>query len=74
MSIEFGNELLALSSPGIASILAFRKHAASILKVEEIDESQADVSNISKCIRREVEQIPTNRNIYEKRIDKFRAK
>ena len=68
LSIEFGNELLVLSSPGIASILAFRKHAASILKVEEIDEFQADVSNISKCIRREVEQIPTNRNLYERQM------
>ena len=67
LSTEFENELMVLSSPGIASILAFQKHAASILKVEEIDESQADVSNISKCIRKEVEQIPTNYGISMRR-------
>ena len=73
MSAEFGKELLVLSSPGIASILTFRKHDVSILKVEDVDENQVDISNIAKCIRREVQEIATNRHQYEKSIDKFKA-
>ena len=49
ISEELGNQLLVLSSPGIADILIFKEQATSILKVEE-EYEDLHTRYISKCI------------------------
>ena len=70
LSTHFGTSLLVLSSPGIASILLFRGKASSIFRIDDIDEDEADIKKVAKVIEKEIKQIPVNKNLYEKRINK----
>ena len=49
---DFTNELIVLSSPGLANILVFRKHASSIMKVAESDGQPTDLGKAAKCIQK----------------------
>ena len=71
---DFATELIILSSPGLANMLVFRKHASSIMKIAEIDDQPADVSKTAKSIRKEISNIFLNTEEYEQRIDKATAK
>ena len=70
LSRDFGDELVVLSSPGIANILLFRKHATNILKLDEISDCP-DLSKVGKCINREIQEISLPQNVYHKRIDRL---
>ena len=37
---DFTNELIVLSSPGLANVLVFHKHASSKMKIAESDDQQ----------------------------------
>ena len=71
---EFGEDLIVLSSPGLANILVFRAHAAGILKLcEDDDECRQDVSKYAKCIKRKIKDMPLVKDFYAKHIRKNSA-
>ena len=45
---DFTNELIVLSSPGLANLLVFRKHASIIMKITESDDQPKDESKAAK--------------------------
>ena len=63
-----------LSSPGLADVLVFWKHASSIMKIVESDDQPTDVSKAAKCIRKEISNLVLNKDEYEQRIDKVKDK
>ena len=71
---EFGDNLVVLSSQGLANILIFRKHAAGILKLcEEENDYSEDVNKVAKNIRKEIKNMSLARDRYAKRINKSSA-
>ena len=66
VSAYFGEDLLVLSSPGIASILIFRSQASSVLKVATDEEDDLDIalSKVAKKIKTEVKDIPAEKRHY----------
>ena len=71
---EFGDDLVVLSSQGLANILIFRKHAAGILKLcEEENDYSEDVNKVAKNIRKEIKNMSLARDRYAKRINKSSA-
>ena len=74
LSNAFGKELVVLSSPGFANIIGFKKYAGSMFNLVEVENNLSDMSNIVKNIKKEVQEIPVNRNVYEKKIDVSRSK
>ena len=70
----FGSKLLVLSSPSIASILVFRNHASSIMRIENVDDDNVDIEKIAKVVINEIDSIPLKRDTYNKHIDIVTAK
>ena len=68
------NELIVLSSPGLAIVLVFQKQASSIKKIAESDDQPTDESKAAKCIWKEISNLVLNKNEYELHIDKAAAK
>jgi hypothetical protein len=69
----FGQDLLVLSSPGIASIIIFRSAASKTLRLvndDEEDERDIVLSKVGKLIRKEVRAIQIDREHYDISIDK----
>ena len=66
VSAYFGEDLLVLSSPGIASILIFHSQASSVLKVATDEEDDLDIAlnKAAKKIKTEVKDIPAEKRHY----------
>lgn len=63
----FGEDLLVLCSPGIASILIFRSKASSVFKLASDEEDDLDIAlhEIAKKIKTEVQDIPADKRHYK---------
>ncbi len=68
---RFGDEILTLSSPGIASIVIFKSRTADLLKLvpDEDDDLNSSISTVSKHILKETKSMSLDTN-YNTRIDK----
>ena len=71
---DFSNDLILLSSPGLANVLVFRKHASTIMKITESDDDEIEVKRLAKRIRKEILDMKVNTDEYQKRINKSIAK
>lgn len=73
---QFGNDLLVLTSPGMASIVAFRSASAHILKIVSDDEKES-MQNATKAfstqIISECKEIKTDPATYSTSINKEQA-
>lgn len=65
----FGEKVLVFSSPGIANVILFTAHATTVLSVVKDEEEDIDMSKLAKTIRKEIDDIPKQKNVYRKRID-----
>ena len=68
----FGDNLIALSCPGIATILAFRSGAAKALRIipdQQEDDTDIAVNKLKKKICQEVNGIIVDRNNYKAHLD-----
>ena len=68
----FGDNLVALSCPDIASILAFRSGAAKALRIipdQEEDYTDIAVNKLKRKICQEVNCISVDRNNYKAHLD-----
>ena len=68
----FGDNLVALSCPGIATVLAFRSGAAKALRIipdQEDDDIDIAVAKLKKKICQEVNCISVDRSNYKVRLD-----
>ena len=68
----FGDDLLVLSSPGRANIVAFRSFASKTLSLlnDEEDETETVATKASKLIRNEVKDIHIDRDHYDITVSK----
>ena len=57
---DFSNDLILLSSPGLANVLVFRKHASTIMKITESDDDEIEVKRLAKRIRKEILDMKVN--------------
>ena len=62
---DFTNDLIVLSSPGLANVLVFQKHASRIMKISKSDDQPTDLSKSAKCIRKEISNLVLNKDKYE---------
>lgn len=73
---QFGNDLLVLTSPGIASIVAFRSASAHILKIVSDDEKES-LQNATKALSTQIisecKEIKTDPATYSTSINKEQA-
>ena len=72
---NFGDRMVILTSPGLADIVCFRKHASSIIRLQEDDDEKAKneekmIQYIGKKIFEEVKAITVDRTVYSKRINR----
>lgn len=67
VSAHFEEDLLVLSSPGIACILVFRSKASSVLKLASDKEDDLDIAlnKVAKKIKLEVKDIPADKRHYK---------
>ena len=68
---KFGEELLVLSAPGVASIIVFKHRAPILLKlVNDNDDSDIDaaITTVSKQIVNETKSVEMDKNQYETRL------
>ena len=63
---HFDGKLIALSSPGLATVLAFRTDAAKVLHLasNETDDEDEAINKVAKIIAREVNNIEIGKNTY----------
>ena len=71
VSDHSGEDLIVLSSPGVANILLFRSKASSTLRIipDDTDDINAAVTKVAKKICSESKNIPFDNGMYETRID-----
>lgn len=72
LSEHFGEDLLVLSSPGIATILAFKSRTAKVLHIiPDVDDDDIEnaVNKVKKKICQEVKEICIDRNNYHTRLN-----
>ena len=76
VSEYFGDDLLLLSYPRIASILILRSTTFTILKLvdEEDDDLDVALTKITKKIKKEIKDIPTNKLHHETKMNNDIAK
>ena len=61
---EFGEDLLILSSPGLANILMFRKQAADVLKLCEVENDNSKYTiKAGKWVSNEIKNMSFTRTI-----------
>ena len=62
-----GNEVVVLSSPGVASIIMLNEKASQIFKFERVDEEDDDINLrlIAKKINSEVKSLSRNDDVYK---------
>ena len=72
----FGNEVLVLSSPGVASIIVFRDQASTTLRIVN-DDSGEDVSfsvqRVAKAIKKEISHIEVDKGCYKPKLNQETA-
>ncbi|KAJ8021891.1 hypothetical protein HOLleu_39220 [Holothuria leucospilota] len=70
---HFGDDLVVLTSPGYASLIAFHENAAVMMKMvkddDETDDIEKCVNMLAKHIVKECKAIPTNKSAYQVHID-----
>ena len=70
---KFSGDIIVLSSPGYASIIAFSKSATSVLKIVkdtlECDNLEHSKIEVARCIARECKEITSKRTHYDLHID-----
>lgn len=68
----FGDALLILSSPGVASLVMFRSRGGEILKIVDDDDHDDNIAmeRLTKRVRKESEAFREKRNSYSTRINK----
>ena len=68
----FGNELLVLSSPGIANIISFRSCASQTLRLVSNEEDDTDIviTKASKCILHDLKNIDIDKEHYNISMNK----
>ena len=70
----YKNDVILLSSPGIANMLVFKTQANNILRIQETDEEdEIHVQAVAKSIVKEIKDIKTNKNVYQAKIDLLSA-
>ena len=72
-SQHFGDELLSLHSPGVATLLVFRKHAAMNLRLiddEQNDDMDECVHTVGKQVLKESKAAKNDFKSYKKHIDR----
>lgn len=69
---QFGGDLITLSSPGIASILAFKSSAANSLHLvpDDEDEMSEAIEIVAKKIKEDISNIEIDGNNYHSHIDR----
>lgn len=69
---EFGGDVISLSSPGIATILAFKATAAKLFHMipDDTDDMCDMIEKVSKKIKTEINNIEINRKNYYNHVDK----
>ena len=65
---HFGEKVLILSSPGIASIIIFRTNASSLLNVVKDDSEEVDLIHFAKTVKSEIKALPVQKTVYQKRV------
>ena len=73
---HFGEEIIALQSPGIATLLVFREHAPKNMKLvedETDDTMEICLKTIAKQITKESKDSKNNLDPYNKHISKETA-
>ena len=76
VSEHFGNKIIALQSPGIATLLVFREHAPNFMKLvddETEDDLQVCLQKVAKHVVKESKDKKDNLTTYNKHIDKETA-
>ena len=68
---HFGDSLVALSSPGIATILVFQSGAAKVLRIipDQDDDTDIAIAKLKKKICQEVNGISLDRHNYSAHLD-----
>ena len=68
--VEYKNDIVLLSSPGIANILVFKSKASSILRIQMLeDEDDGNLQAIAKNIVSEIKNILYDKDEYQSKID-----
>ena len=71
---RFSDNVIVLTSPGYASIIAFNRCVSSVLKIvkdeNEDDELEHSKIKVSRCIKRECKQMKSKRTHYDLHINK----
>ena len=68
---KFGGDMITLSSPGIASMLAFKSGVAKVFHLpDDTDDMSEAIKKVAKTIKAELDSIETDRNYYHSHIDK----
>ena len=69
---HFAGDLLALSSPGIATIVTFKPNAAKALHIvsDETDYDDAAIEKVAKKIAKEIDDIEIDRNSYQTHLNR----
>ena len=70
LSDVFGDELLVLSSKGLANIVIFRNKASTLLRLDDLDEDAIPIEYTAKQIVSECKKIHYNKDKYNIRIDR----
>ena len=72
----YKNDVILLSSPGIANIVVFRSHANSILRVQELQTDDIDdsIDIVAKAVVSDIKCVQKDKDLYNSRIDIHEAK
>ncbi len=67
---EYKNDILLLSSPGIANIIVFKSKANTVLRIQSLDdEDERNLRSTAKNIVSEIQNIKYNKDEYQSNID-----
>ena len=67
---DYKDDVILLSSPGIANILVFKTQANHILRIQEVDdEDEIHVQAVAKSIVKEIKEMTFNKNVYQAKLD-----
>ena len=71
LSEYFGDGLLLISSPGIASIINFHNKASTVLKLinDEDDDLDVSLTKVTKKVKKEINDIPTVKLRYKTKMN-----
>ena len=72
LSEQFGSDLLVLSSPGVANLIAFRNKVSGLLKLVPVedDDDNAAMTKVTKEIVPEAKMLNQEKSTYQTRISK----